>query len=422
MAESIAVRASRFRPRLDAAPLRTRGFRFLLIAEFVSVFGDAFHAVALPWLIYQLGGGARELGLVVGAYGVCRLVATPLGGMLSDRIGPRPVMLISDLSRVALTAGIVVAAVSGTGNFLLVGVLVAGTGLGAGLFQPAAYAITPTLLPQAQLQAGNALHTTASFVAGLLGPTVAGFVVAALSPGVGFGIDTVTFAASAACLVAIGGHREPEVTAATESAATGEPSGDEPADQTFWQLIRRSSLLRTILVVTAVANLTVGGMVRVGLPTLASTTFASGASGLGGLLAAFAVGSLGGGLFATGLVGLRRPGRTAMTAGLGMAGAVLVVPFVGYAGALVALALAGLASTITNVLIITIVQRSTPRHLIGRVMSAILMAALGLYPVSTVVSGLVAERYGSEMIFVVTGVALCVAFLFGLSNRVLRSR
>jgi predicted MFS family arabinose efflux permease len=417
MAESIAVRARRFRPRLDAAPLRTRGYRFLLIAEFVSVFGDAFHAVALPWLIYQLGGGARELGLVVGAYGVCRLAATPLGGMLSDRIGPRQVMLISDLGRAALTAGIVVAAVSGTGNFLLVGVLVAGTGLGAGLFQPAAYAITPTLLPESQLQAGNALHTTATFVAGLVGPTVAGFVVAALSPGVAFGVDAVTFAASAACLTAIG-----VVAGRRDAHAAGKASRGEPGDLTFWQLIRRSSLLRTILVVTAVANLTVGGMVRVGLPSLASTEFASGASGLGGLLAAFAVGSLGGGLFASGLAGLRHPGRTAMASGLGIAGAVLVVPFAGYAGALVALALAGLASTITNVLIITIVQRNTARHLIGRVMSAILLAALGLFPVSTVVSGLVAERYGSQMIFVATGVALCVAFLFGLSNRDLRSR
>src|SRR5690606_25649584 len=103
MAEVVVGRARRFRPQLSLAPLRSRGYRLLFAAESTSVFGDAFHAVAVPWLVYQLGGGARELGLMVAAYGLCRLATTPLGGILSDRIGPWQVMLVSDLSRMLLT-------------------------------------------------------------------------------------------------------------------------------------------------------------------------------------------------------------------------------------------------------------------------------------------------------------------------------
>lgn len=432
MAEATAVTATarRFRPQFSFAPLRTRGYRLLFAAELVSVFGDAFHAVALPFLVYQFGGGARDLGLLVAGYGLCRLVTTPLGGIFSDRIGPWRVMLISDLIRILFTAGIVVVAVTGAGGMFGVAVLVAGTGLGAGMFQPAAYAITPRLLPAEQLQAGNGLHSTATFAAGMIGPGVAGLVVIALSPAVAFGVDAVTFAVSAACLAMIGGMgRAAAMPLAAPTGGGGSPqheSGDgtPPSDPTigFWRLLRESALLRTVLLVTGAANLTVGGMVRVGLPSLNNDDFAAGAGGLGGLLAAFTAGSLVGGLCSAGLAGLPRRGATAMVSGLVLGGAVALVPFAGYLGAVVALSVAGLASTVTNVLVITIVQQNTAPHLLGRVMSAIVFAALSLFPFSTIAAGLVIDAYGSTAIFLGTAAALLAAFGYGFTRRELRQR
>ncbi|MFV2084394.1 MFS transporter [Micromonospora sp. LOL_021] len=422
--------ARRFRPRLSFAPLRSRGYRLLFAAELVSVFGDAFHAVALPFLVYQLGGGGRELGLLVAGYGVCRLATTPLGGILSDRIGPWRVMLISDLSRVVFTAGIVAAAVADDPSVPVIAVLVAGTGLGAGLFQPAAYAITPRLLPADQLQAGNGLHSTASFTAGMIGPGVAGLVVAALSPAVAFGVDAATFAVSAVCLAMIGGVARgtappPPVDGDPQPGSVGPDGGAPPSDAPpvgFWRLLRESALLRTVLLVTAAANLTVGGMVRIGLPSLSNGELAAGAGGLGGLLAAFTAGSLVGGLFSAGLAGLPRRGATAMLAGMVLGLAIAAVPFAGYLGAVVALVVAGLASTVTNVLVITTMQQSTAPHLLGRVMSAIVFAALSLFPLSTVTAGLVVDRYGSTAVFLASGATLLAAFVFGLSRRELRQR
>ncbi|MFC8848845.1 MULTISPECIES: MFS transporter [unclassified Micromonospora] len=409
------TRTPRRRLRLSLVPLRSRDYRLLFVAESVSVFGDAFHAVALPFLVYQAGGGARELGLLVAGYGLCRLATTPLGGILADRVGPWQVMLASDLLRLASTAAIAVAAVAGDPGLVPIGALVAVAGLGAGLFQPAAYAITPRLLPADQLQAGNALHSTAGFAAGLVGPGVAGLVVVLLSPGVAFGVDALTFAVSAACLAAIGAHHRRAAPVARPADGTA-----SPPRLTFWQLLRGSPLLRTVLVVTAAANLTVGGMVRVGLPSLASAELAAGAGGFGGLLAAFTGGSLAGGFFTAALTGIRRRGATAMLAGLVMAGAVALVPFTGYAGALVALAVAGVASTVTNVLVVTVVQQHTAAHLLGRVMSAILFAALSLFPLSGAAAGLVVDAYGSGVLFLATSATLGAAFAFGLSRRALR--
>ncbi|EEP70313.1 hypothetical protein MCAG_00640 [Micromonospora sp. ATCC 39149] len=90
------------------------------------------------------------------------------------------------------------------------------------------------------------------------------------------------------------------------------------------------------------------------------------------------------------------------------------------ASAVVALAVAGVASTVTNVLVITVVQQHTAAHLLGRVMSAILFAALGLFPLSGAAAGLVVDAHGSGVLFLATAATLGAAFAFGLSRRSLR--
>jgi hypothetical protein len=397
------------------APLATRGFRYLVAAEAVSEFGNAFTLVALPWLVYELGGDAGGLGLVVAAFGVGRLATTPLGGLCTDRFGAWRVMLVSDVGRAVLTAALVVLAVvgGGSGAVWAVGVLAAGVGLFAGLFQPAAWAITPSLLPAEQLAAGMSLNSTVTFAAGLAGPGVAGLLVVAADPAAGLAVDAVTFVVAAACLAVIG--RESRRAPAAAGDAAGAPGG-------FRALLRGPGLLRDVLLVTVVANLTIGGLLRVCLPELAREDLAAGAVGLGGLLAAFTAGCLAGGLVAAGASGLRRRGATAMVSGLVMAAGVLAVPFVGLWGAVVALFVAGAASTVTNVFVVTVVQLGTPEELLGRVMAAILFCGLGLFPVSVALTGFVVESWGPTVVLVTTAGLLAAAFLFGLSRREITSR
>ncbi|APU15954.1 MULTISPECIES: MFS transporter [Actinoalloteichus] len=401
-----------FRLRMSVAPLRVRGYRLLFVAQAASEFGNAFHFVALPWLVYQRGGDAAELGLIVAAYGLCRLITTPLGGVCTDRFGAWRVMMVSDLGRTTLTAALAVIAALDVGGFGLISALAAATGLFAGLFQPAAWAITPRLLPPEQLQSGMALLSTATFAAGLAGPGIAGLVVLVLDPASALAVDAATFAVSAAFLAAVGSALRGAAPATARSSTDGG----------FLGLLRESRLLRDVLVVTAAANLTMGGMSRVGLPSLAEGELGAGAVGLGGLLASFTGGCLAGGLLAAGVTGLRRRGRVAMISGLVLAVSVFAVPFVGLFGALAVLFVAGAASTVTNVMIVTVIQHGTPAPLLGRVMAAVLFCGLGLFPVSVAVSGFVVERFGTTSIFVITGVLLLGAFSFGLSRREITGR
>ncbi|MFD5916953.1 MFS transporter [Kitasatospora sp. NPDC058201] len=403
----------RFRPRIGVAPLRSRGYRLLVIGQGTSEFGNAFQVVALPLLVYSLAGGARQLGLVVAAYGAGRLAATPLGGVLADRFGAWRVMLAADLVRLLATAGLCAVAAGGAAEFLLIGGLALLVGLGAGVFLPAAWAITPTLLPAEDLHAGNALSSTVTFGAGLLGPAAAGPLVAWLDPAAALGLDAATFAVSTVTLLLIGRG---------SLAAPPRPISERSSvPRNFRALLRESPLLRAVLTVTVIANLTVGGATRVALPTLATDGFAAGAVGLGMLLAAFTGGALVGGLFAAGLTELRSRGRTAMLSGLVMGAAIGLVPFTGLVGAVLLLCVAGGASTVTNVLVVTGVQKNTPPALLARVMAAITFCALGVFPLSVIAAGAAVEAFGSRGVFATTGLCLLGAFGYALTRREIRA-
>ncbi|MFB6887986.1 MFS transporter [Kitasatospora sp. NPDC056327] len=407
-----AAGRARFRPRIGLAPLRSRGYRLLVIGQGTSEFGNAFQVVALPMLVQALGGGPRRLGLVVAAYGAGRLAATPLGGILADRFGARRVMLAADLGRLLATVGLCAAAAGGAADFRLIGALALLVGVGAGVFLPAAWAITPTLLPAGDLHAGNALNSTVTFGAGLLGPAVAGPLVAWLDPAAALGLDAATFAVSAVTLLLIG---RADVTAPPRPI-----SERASVPRNLGALLRESPLLRAVLTVTVVANLTVGGATRVALPALATDDLAAGAVGLGVLLAAFTGGALVGGLFAAGLTEAGSRGRTAMLSGLVMGAAIGLTPFTGLAGAVPLLFLAGAAATVTNVLVVTGVQRSTPPALLARVMAAVTFCALGVFPLSVVAAGAAVQAFGSRAVFAATGLCLLAAFGYALTRREMR--
>ncbi|KPI16243.1 protein of unknown function DUF894 DitE [Actinobacteria bacterium OK074] len=402
----------RLRPRISLLPLRFRGYRLLIVGQAASEFGNAFQIVALPLLVYSFAGGAGALSLVIAAYGAGRLAATPLGGILADRVGAWRVMMAADLGRLLATGALAAVAALRVESFVLIGVLTCLVGLGAGLFLPAAWAVTPSLLPQDDLHAGNSLNQTVNFAAGLIGPAVAGPVVAWVNPAVALTVDALTFAVSAVTLLMIG--RGGFATTAKEVAQRA------AVPRNFTMLLRESALLRTVLTVTVVANLMMGGMSRVALPSLATHDLHTGAIGLGGLLAAYTGGALVGGLVSAGLGDLRSRGRPAVGCGLLMGAAITLVPFTGLWGAVAALCVAGGASTVLNVMIITGIQRGTPPALLARVMAAVTFCGLAIFPLSVIVVGAAVDAFGSHVVFVATGVSLLAAFGFASTRRELR--
>jgi MFS family permease len=401
---------------LRAGPLGIRNFRLLSAGQLASTIGDYCYAVALPWLVLSTHGSPVELGSVLACYGIPRAALITVGGSLADRISPRRLMLFSDAGRCVLTALFAIFAAAHVTSLAALGPVAALLGAGAALFMPASYAILPSLLTPAKLQAGNALYNAAVQGGALLGPAIGGFVVAVAGPAQAFAIDAASYAVSAASLalirdVSLGGARVAE-------GAAGRPGPQERV--TVWMLLARERVLQLILAVLVGANFAVTASFEVALPVLSHARF--GPSGYGAIMACFGAASVVGTLTAARAGGLSKPAVVSASVFLIAALAVASVPAThGLPGAATAMCVFGLVAGFGNVIFVTLIQRWAPPAMIGRVMGVVMLGSLGSFPIATAIAGMLARHLGPSPVFVISGTLLALAILAGLTQAKFRA-
>jgi predicted MFS family arabinose efflux permease len=416
-----------------SGPLGARSFRLLIGGQFASTIGDFCYAVALPWLVLSTHGGTVLLGTVLACYGVPRTVLIPVGGVLADKVGPRTLMLIADVIRGVLVAGLAVLAARHTVSLAALGPIAALIGAGEGLFIPASFAIMPSLLDGERLTAGNALSTAAVQAGSLLGPALGGALVAVTHTSTAaFGVDAASFALSALSLALIprgaasgsvtAGSAEPEEVRGAEPEAAGgaEALGAEPGVAGgVLTLLRKSRLVQVLLVVLIAANLANGGMDGVALPALAHARF--GAAGYGVLLACFAAGALAGTLAAARTGSLRAPAMLASAVFLIEAVTISLTPYLGgEVGAAAALFASGACNGLGNVIFLTVLQKWVSPGRLGRVMGVMMLCAFGTYPLSAAIAGVLVGHLGPALFFPIAGGLVAAAILGGLTQREFR--
>ena len=395
------------------APLRHRSFRFLVAGQFASNLGDACYAVALPWYVLADHGGPLLLGTVLAAYGVPRTAALAFGGHASDRWRPWTVMMGADVVRAICAAALAAAAALGPARTVILVPIAVVLGAGEGLFLPGSFAIVPSLLPDADLQAGNALTSGGTQLATLAGPALGGALVALAGPAPAFAIDAASFVVSAATLAGIRSAQAP--APALTPVPAGEPGAPAP---TLRRLLRSQRVLQIMLLVTVAANLGSGGVDGVAIPSLAHGPLHASAAGYGALIAAFAAGALLGTVAAGQVRRARRPAIVGSAAYLVEALFLAVVPYLG--GVVLvgtALAVTGVMNGFGNVVMITVFQRWAPPDLLGRLTGLLLLASFGVFPVSVALGAVVVHDLGPAPFFPIAAAALAAAILLGLTQR-----
>jgi MFS family permease len=403
------------RRALGTGPLSNRGFGLLSAGQATSTIGDFCYAVALPWTVLSAGGHDRValLGVVLACYGVPRTVLIPVGGILADKIGARAVMISADVARCVLVGVFAYIAIRHDVSIATLGPVAALIGAGEGLFLPAFFTITPRLLPADQLQAGNAISTGLNQAASLVGPVLGGLLVVTTGPAGAFGVDAGTFAVSAVTLFLIGTR--------TVAAIQGSPAGPE-AESTGPRMLTllRQPVLYTVLIVALVVNLIAAGTFEVALPDLAHIRF--GAGGYSFLLAGIGAGSLAGTVAAARMTSLRRPAVAAAYIFVAAAAAMGLLPYLGgLPGAVAAAVVLGAGTAFGNVIMITLVQQWAPAEMLGRVMSLLMLASMGSFPLSAAVAGWLVSRLSSPApFFPAAGIVLAVTLVLALGKRELR--
>jgi Transmembrane secretion effector len=378
-------------------PLAERDFRLLWAGQAISLLGDGVLTVALAWQTLQLSSSPTALGLVMFARATPRIVLMLLGGVISDRLPRRLVMLAADLVQ-ALAVGVIALLAAGDQLRLwhLV-VLGAVASAASAFFLPASTALLPELLATDLLLPANALSTSSRVLAAqFAGPALGGLLIAAAGTAAAFAVDAASFLVSVATLAML--RTRPEPRPASERTTgmlqeVGEGLTYARGQPWIW----------VTLVVAGFANFLVGGPLQVLLPVIVNR-LGAGAGSLGLVYAAFGVG---GGLavLLAGQLGVPRKRVTAMYAVWIPSG--LVVAGIGLARGVVALALlyglVGLLFELGNLIWTTLLQERVPARVLGRVSSLDWLISVGTQPIAIAATGPLAAAVGATTVLVVGG-------------------
>ncbi len=379
----------------------------LLGATAVSLFGSSLTAIALPWFVLQTTGSAARTGLTAFAVLLPAFAAGILGGPLVDRVGARRTSVIADtVSAVGIGLIPLLWVTVGLPFWSLLALVFAG----AALEMPgltARRSILPELARDAgvQLERVNSAYESLQHLSLLLGPPLAGLLIALLGASRVLWIDAGTFLVSALLIGTTLPRRAPSIR------STASYRQDLVAGLRF---LRGDRILMTLAVTLAVANFLSGPLFAVMLPVYANDVFGR-ASSLGLAVAAAGAGALVGSL-GFGLIGHRLPRRVIWLT------AFLVDPvsfWVLVGNPSLPLLMAGLfaggvAIGAVNPLLVTIRHERIPPEMRGRVFGAFSAVATGAQPLGMIAGGFLIEGIGfrpTTIILATLGQALSVALL-----------
>ena len=417
------------------SPLALRDFRLLWLGEGISLIGDQFYLIALPWLVLQLTGDALAMGTVLALAGIPRPLFMLVGGAFTDRFSPRRIMLASNLTRLGLVA--VLAGLVLTGQIAVWMLYAFGLffGLMDAFFFPAQNAIIPKIVKETQLPTANAIIQGTMQLSLFAGPVLAGLLISLLDNpdtaalfgasgsmtgiGLAFAIDALTFLASALTLWMLRTDARQPAAGAQRADQSNVLSAIRDVLRVVWNDIT----LRSLFLLIGVSNFLIVGPMTIGIPLLANTRFPEGAAAFGILMSAMGGGSLLG-IAAAGFLPKPSPralglvlGAIFSALGLGIAalGVIATTPLV----ALATFAM-GLANGYVNILFITWLQTRTAPEMLGRMMSLLMFASAGLLPISNLLTGALIGL-NTVWFFIISGLLMTLIVLLTMRNPELRA-
>ena len=387
---AFALRARTFR-----SLRRHRNYRIFFSGQLVSLAGTWMQNVALAWLVIELSGSP----LAIGALAFWRFVPFTLfglaAGVVADRIDSRKLVMATQAAAMAISIALAIVTLTGTATLPTVYVLAALGGIALAFDAPGRQSLTFQMVGPRELPNAVALNSGLFNGSRVIGPAIAGIVIAAVGTGLCFVLNAVSFLAVLTALLLV---REEELRPVEKDPSARVVDGLRRAFAHAWA----DPQLRLILTVVFVVS-TVGFNFHVLVPLLASDTLHVGPEGFGFLSAAFGLGALVGALAAATFRSASWRLFSIGTASFGVF-ALLLAPVQNAYLAGVLLVGVGVSFTLFTANANALVQLAAPDHLRGRLIGIYLFAFLGLAPIGGLFAGWLAEVGGTSLAFAVAGV------------------
>jgi DHA3 family tetracycline resistance protein-like MFS transporter len=407
------------------APFSIADFRLLWAASFVSRFGDGIYLVAIAWQTYAISNVPTALSLVGLAATVPSLAFVLFGGALADRFPRRRLMVIANVIQGLIVAAIGSLSLSGLLTLALLIPLVVVYSAADALFQPSSRSILPQIVPvELRPQANGLLRLSGNLTVRLLGPALGGLFIAAVSTGGAFLIDGATFFVSLTLLSLLSVRPATPASAASETFGVVRASSIVNDLKEGLRFVLEQRWILASMLSGAVGLLCYEGPKTVLLPYLVKNHFHGTAGDLGLVLATGGVGAVVTS-FSISQFGLpaRRQTQVRIMYGLWT---LLILCIGGYAlaGAIWQLMVVAFVAMVCmiggDIIWTTLLQDMVPDRLLGRVVGLDQGVSFSLVPVSMVVSGALAQSFGTRPLMLAAGLSggLFVALVF-LANPML---
>ena len=377
--------------------LAERDFRLYFFGQVVSLVGTWVQQVAMAWITYRVTGSAFMLGVIAFSGQIPSLLLSPLGGLLADRMDRRKLLAMIQVVAMAVAAwlGFVSYTESFSATVLVMAAVV--LGVSSALEMPTRQAfILQTIHDRSHATNAIALNSIAFNGARLVGPAVAGAVLALIGETACFVVNAVSYLAAIYTLLAM---RPRAVDHHRRGGSFREAL----------QYLQSFEPARWLLITVAAASFCAAPMMTF-MPVYAKDIFHGGPDTLGMLMGASGLGAVLAGLYLanrTTVVGLgARIGAGCLAIGVASV-AFSYNPF--FLVALPVLVVSGASTIIVITASNILLQHLVPEHLRGRVMALFTMSFLGMLPVSALLAGGLAHVAGVELVFVIAGFGTIIA-------------
>jgi MFS family permease len=386
---AIALRTRTFR-----SLRRHRNYRIFFAGQVVSLAGTWMQNVALAWLVLELSGSP----LAIGALAFWRFIPFTLfslaAGVVADRLETRKLVMATQAAAMVISIALAVVTLTGTATLPIVYVLAALGGVALAFDAPGRQSLTFQLVGRRELPNAVALNSGLFNGSRVIGPAIAGLIIAAVGTGACFVINAFSFLAVLAALAIVRGD---ELFPVERDPSARVVDGLRRAFAFVWN----NPQLRSILAVVTIVS-TVGFNFHVLVPLLAADTLHVGPEGFGLLSASFGLGALVGALTTA---SFREASWRLFATGTTSFG-VLALALAPVQNAILAgflLFAIGIAFTLFTANANALVQLGAPDHLRGRLIGLYLFAFLGLAPVGGLFAGWLASMGGTALAFSVAG-------------------
>ena len=402
-------------PAARAALFQDRNFRGLIAGSAISLLGDQFTLLALPWLVLRLTGDTVALGTVLALVGIPRAVFILLGGAVVDRFSPQRVLMLTKHVNFVLLGLLALGVWQGVLTLPAIYALSLALGISSAFSIPSGTSILPHALAPAQLGAANGVMMGVRQLSMFVGPLAAGVLIALFGDGSGgvqnaggiavaLALDAFSFALSAWTLAHVKMRTLP-----------ADPARHAPIWASMVSGVRHvwgDAQLRTLYLYWGAVAVLVLGPLHIALPVLAESRPGLGASALGVMVGAHGAGTLLG-MVVSGL----RPGLRIGTLGTSVlladiAIGLLFVPMGGisaaWQGALL-MVLVGVLGGFMQVAVFTWVQKRVPPAMLGRSMSLFMFIFMGLVPLASAAAGWLLQVVSLTQLFAGAGLLLVAA-------------